>query len=421
MSVGILAVGLLTGMFLTSTDGLTIPKFEPLAAAGGAMWMLGNLMCPYIIQIIGLGLGLTMWDLSNMLVGWFIGHFGLLGVTKESTERPIWNYVGLILASVSLVFFSISSVMNDPESETQKNPKECLDGATEPCKPKSLLVIVLLMTFPAIHGNGRLPDNATIFQLLIGCGMAILAGSLFGTTFVLPTDLAQGDFGPLHSDVIMDYVFSHFIGIFLMAVFALVIYVAIRGKKSYTPRSLVLPAIWSGIIWGIAQARVLDVLGNQHRFLHVQLSPCWFDLQHQGTSKAQNGNSSKRSDVCYPTQPTDASMVEDALLVSSRSSLICWKALAPTDQPAPLELNSGDRSDPFQDAESIMEDGTEEEELQQLCKITKIMVDSRSMFEKLERHFIFNFTDDAQVAPVIYGGYASDGCIVGVISARVWT
>ena len=53
MSVGILLVGLLVGMFLTSTTGVTIPKFEPLAAVGGCMWMLGNLMCPYIIQLIG--------------------------------------------------------------------------------------------------------------------------------------------------------------------------------------------------------------------------------------------------------------------------------------------------------------------------------------------------------------------------------
>ena len=42
--VGILFVGFVTGMFLTSTPGIEIPVFEPLAAVGGAMWMLGNLM-----------------------------------------------------------------------------------------------------------------------------------------------------------------------------------------------------------------------------------------------------------------------------------------------------------------------------------------------------------------------------------------
>ncbi|CAE8623747.1 unnamed protein product [Polarella glacialis] len=50
-----------------------------------------------------------------------------------------------------------------------------------------------------------------------------------------------------------------------------------------------------------------------------------------------------------------------------------------------------------------------------LLAITKIMADS------LEQHFEFSFDDEVVTAPVIYGGYASDGSIVGVLSARVWT
>lgn len=305
MSLGILGVGLLQGMFLTSTEGLTIPKFEPLAALGGAMWMLGNLMCPYIIQIIGLGLGLTMWDLSNMLVGWFIGHFGLFGVHKEFNKHPMLNYVGLVLAAVSLIFFSLSSVLNNPDTELPSAQKE-IEATKVPrersTSPKSSVLsepnpepapsVTRAASDPTelvvgeetrqvrtnervhswwserVHPNHRtcsgddleagpkltgLPNNTTILQLFIGSTMAIVAGTLFGTTFVLPTDLLQGDFGKHHSRSIMDYVFSHFIGIFLMAVFALLLYVAIRGKKSYTPRSLVIPALWSGVIWGIAQ------------------------------------------------------------------------------------------------------------------------------------------------------------------------
>merc|ERR1712127_824616 len=43
------------------------------------------------------------------------------------------------------------------------------------------------------------------------------------------------------------------------------------------------------------------------------------------------------------------------------------------------------------------------------------------MGEKLEKHFTFGFTDDVVRAPMIYGGYASDGNIVGVLTCRVWT
>lgn len=307
MSLGILGVGLLQGMLLTSTDGLTIPKFEPLAALGGAMWMLGNLMCPYIIQIIGLGLGLTMWDLSNMLVGWFIGHFGLFGVHKEVIQHPLLNCVGLVLASVSLVFFSLSSVLNSPDKELSPSKKEIEANVAQehnspassvvsepnpepaPCRlaraasdPTELVVgeemrqVRSMRTSERVHSwlservhpNHRtcsesdleagpkhtgLPKNTTILQLLIGSAMAVVAGTLFGTTFVLPTDLLQGDFGNQHSKSIMDYVFSHFTGIFLMAAFALVLYAAIRRKSCYTPLRLVMPALSSGVIWGIAQ------------------------------------------------------------------------------------------------------------------------------------------------------------------------
>ena len=54
--------------------------------------------------------------------------------------------------------------------------------------------------------------------------MSIIAGSLFGTTFVLPVALKEGSLGGHHSAYIMDYVFSHFIGIFLTSTTALLIY-----------------------------------------------------------------------------------------------------------------------------------------------------------------------------------------------------
>ncbi|CAJ1342457.1 unnamed protein product, partial [Effrenium voratum] len=72
---------------------------------------------------------------------------------------------------------------------------------------------------------------------------------------------------------------------------------------------------------------------------------------------------------------------------------------------------NGDKSDFNGDLNAMMDDlGVEKEEMDQLLKMTKIMS------EKLERGFIFNFNDSAVVAPMVYGGYASDGSIVGVIS-----
>merc|ERR1712127_160507 len=57
----------------------------------------------------------------------------------------------------------------------------------------------------------------------------------------------------------------------------------------------------------------------------------------------------------------------------------------------------------------------EDEESNPILALTKIMS------EKLEKHFTFGFTDDVVRAPMVYGGYASDGNIVGVLTSRVWT
>ena len=257
MSVGILMVGLMVGMSLTSTDGLTIPAFEPLAAVGGALWMLGNLMCPYIIQLIGLGLGLTMWDLSNMLMGWFIGRFGLFSIDKDEIERPGLNLIGLLLAAVSLIFFSISSVMKDPESSSEEKCRKPTTSKAEPA-PSDWREGTEVDSSPDLEVGDEVElseasKGANLWKMFLGSFLSILAGILFGTTFVLPVALQESKLGGNHSDYIMDYVFSHFIGISLTSTTALVIYVSIRRKKSYMPRQIVLPAVWSGVIWAIAQ------------------------------------------------------------------------------------------------------------------------------------------------------------------------
>lgn len=290
MSIGILSVGLWTGMFLTS-DGF--PAFEPLAALGGALWMLGNLMCPQIIQMIGLGLGLTMWDLSNMLVGWLIGRFGLFGLEKDVVHEPMLNLMGLILAALSLVFFFVSSVLNvspaqdargpsceprEPEAPIEPEDEESMRYGQQASKvepePLGLPRVERVQSWMSemVHPRAgpsscledgakdekadliaALPGDATIFQLFFGSCMSITAGGLFGTTFVLPTALKEGIVGDHHSSDIMDYVFSHFLGIFITSTLALFIYLGIKREKSFTPLSIIVPAIWSGVIWGIAQ------------------------------------------------------------------------------------------------------------------------------------------------------------------------
>ena len=241
MSLGILVVGLVMG-FLQHEPFF----FEPLAAVGGLIFTAGNLLCPLVIQMIGLGPGLTMWDLSNMLMGWFTGRFGLLGVDKEISKRPRFNYIGLALACVSLVFMYLAARFDHKpkaatlasESETEALEAEDSDSEAE-------------------KGERQSP-----MRLVMGTSLAVLAGVLFGATFDLPQDLMQGQFGPNHSRYALDYVFSHFVGIFVSASAALLAYFLARRRTSYAPLNLVLPAMCSGIIWAIGTVAWFQANGD---------------------------------------------------------------------------------------------------------------------------------------------------------------
>lgn len=72
-----------------------------------------------------------MWDLSNMLVGWLIGRFGLFGLEKDVVHEPMLNLMGLILAALSLVFFFVSSVLNVSPAQDARGP------SCEPREPEA--------------------------------------------------------------------------------------------------------------------------------------------------------------------------------------------------------------------------------------------------------------------------------------------
>ena len=253
MSLGILVVGLVLGF--TQHEPLA---FEPLAAVGGVIFTLGNLLCPLVIQLIGLGLGLTIWDLSNMLMGWVTGRFGLFGVDKEISARPIFNYSGLALACVSLVFMYLAARFDRKPKEASADVEDVEDVEDVVAPDESKVAAQEKQAGPAAAGL----ESESPMRLVMGSAMAVLAGILFGTMFDLPQDLMQGKFGPCHSHCALDYVFSHFLGIFVAAAVALLMYIMVRRRRSYVPLRLVLPAMCSGMIWAVGTVAWFEANGE---------------------------------------------------------------------------------------------------------------------------------------------------------------
>jgi len=82
------------------------PPFEPLAILGGFLWCTGNILSVPIIKCIGLSLGMLIWGIFNLVMGWASGTFGLFGLAKETVQVEWLNYLGGVLALVSGVFFA---------------------------------------------------------------------------------------------------------------------------------------------------------------------------------------------------------------------------------------------------------------------------------------------------------------------------
>eukprot|EP00930_Biecheleria_cincta_P047182 TRINITY_DN32653_c0_g1_i1.p1 TRINITY_DN32653_c0_g1~~TRINITY_DN32653_c0_g1_i1.p1 ORF type:complete len:389 (-),score=94.23 TRINITY_DN32653_c0_g1_i1:34-1200(-) len=76
--------------------------------------------------------------------------------------------------------------------------------------------------------------------------------------------------------------------------------------------------------------------------------------------------------------------------------------------------------DEFEDFDPLDEFGEREKEPDMWNEYDQILAGTK-ILSTLDKGFLFNFLDSHAVAPVIFGGYASDGSIVGVLSSRVWT
>eukprot|EP00928_Gymnodinium_smaydae_P032656 TRINITY_DN2358_c0_g1_i1.p1 TRINITY_DN2358_c0_g1~~TRINITY_DN2358_c0_g1_i1.p1 ORF type:complete len:356 (-),score=61.90 TRINITY_DN2358_c0_g1_i1:182-1249(-) len=249
MSMGIMAVGLL-GSFCASTQESiafeTLPTFQPYVMLGGSTWMLGNLMCPLIIKWIGLGLGLTVWDLTNMIVGWAIGYFGLFNVPREHVQIPALNIIGISLAAASLLLFTQArDVPSEEEPTCQKDDDSSV--AVEKLEEGERSLANLFESIECMARRCKMPRQ---LQWLSGFGMALVAGVLFGYTFAPAIELSSLPGGSKDQ---MDYVWSNFAGIIITGNVVFVIYVLVLGENSFIRRAVVLPAILSGAIWAVAQ------------------------------------------------------------------------------------------------------------------------------------------------------------------------
>nr|CDS27226.2 transmembrane protein 144 [Hymenolepis microstoma] len=243
---------LLVGIIVNCAVGC--PKFYPLAMFGGALWAVGNSLSVTIIKAIGVGLGIIIWSMSNLLFGFATSRFGWFGIAQKIPKKPIMNYIGVAIALGSVIIFATIKP-NQPES------KESADRdaeADEVVRTDRNTTKTLLMDERENSGRcGRICKPVSSMPLaqrrIIGVLLAVIAGSLYGNTFV-PTQFIQTRYEGASMEG-LHYVFGNFVGIWMASTAIFIIYALCKRNRPWIPSSnAIIPALISGVLWGTAQS-----------------------------------------------------------------------------------------------------------------------------------------------------------------------
>ncbi|CAH1777680.1 unnamed protein product [Owenia fusiformis] len=223
------------------------PTFYPLAMLGGFLWATGNICVVPIIKTIGLGLGLLIWGSFNLLSGWASGRFGWFGLKPENHLNPVLNDIGVTLAALSAIIYLFvkTEIRGVSEDLTPVYPSE-----EEPLIPKA----VNSDDVKVIQKQNFVDTLSPKAKRILGCSLSAISGIFYGVNFV-PVIYIQDNYENGHASKNgLDYIFSHFCGIYLTSTCIFTAYcMAKRNKPDVYPKAI-LPGFVSGVMWAVAQS-----------------------------------------------------------------------------------------------------------------------------------------------------------------------
>jgi glucose uptake protein GlcU len=278
MATAIFFAGMINYIVQCAQQG-ACPKFEPVAMLGGAIWCLGNVWVVPIVKTIGLSMGLLIWGMANMLIGWASGRFGLFGLTPNTIGKPLLNDLGVIIACLALsVYFFVKpekmgasaggakgAGSGGDEDEEHDAAYAGIYKENELSKPLALnsdggsaVAVGGAEGAAGADADAELPmwtDRLSESQKnVFGVVMSVVSGLLYGCNFNPPQYVVDHpDAFPGASKDLADYVFPHFCGIFITSLVVLQLYAAASKNKPQLYPEIVLPGFISGLMWATAQ------------------------------------------------------------------------------------------------------------------------------------------------------------------------
>ncbi|KAI1726172.1 transmembrane family of transporters domain-containing protein [Ditylenchus destructor] len=217
MSMGILIVGFAVNAIEVS------PPMMPLAFLGGLIWTMANSLSQFVITGLGLGVALVLWNTTNCLTGWATGRFGLFGLNQTLPTDDTLNIVGLLIVLTGGLSFAFVT-KNEPFESKADMCKDCI----------------------AEDGNAKIVVTYIILALLSGF---FYAGTAIPIIYMEdhPNDFPSNS----RRRNGLQYIFTHYFGIFIGSTFIFIVYALLRKNKPAVNPSLILPSLAGGMIWGI--------------------------------------------------------------------------------------------------------------------------------------------------------------------------
>ncbi|KAL3082946.1 hypothetical protein niasHS_010748 [Heterodera schachtii] len=278
MSLGSLFVGFAVNVAMGS------PPFRLTVSGGGASWTIANSISQYVIAGLGLAPALLLWSTTNILTGWSASRFGLFGLKQKLPEHEVLNLIGLLTLLTGGICFAFVKKSNQPKDKMHVYPNlgssttfgaqnatdekgrhltlKMGEGSVQRADEKERqrrYLITSLSSSSSITSDGTLRRfrkwTLRNSQRLVCISLALFCGFFYSIT-VIPVLFIQ-DNPQLFPDAPLsglNYIFSHYFGIFLSASIIFIINALIKRNNPTVNGTVILPSLLSGAIWGCGMA-----------------------------------------------------------------------------------------------------------------------------------------------------------------------
>ncbi|KAN0055796.1 hypothetical protein ACTA71_011683 [Dictyostelium dimigraforme] len=236
--------------------------FSPVGILGGSLWAMANLLIIPIIKLVGLGLGVLLWSSIGIVVGFFSGKFGWLGLDKQIVTHDWMNWVGFVGIVISIFcFFFIKPSLEDDDGPL---PSKKRRGYVDPMENEEFPILrgsvngddpILINRYRDVNTESTetiFDKIPTKFKTITGISMSIACGVLLGVNMIPMQLWKQGH--PEASP--FDIIFSQFAGVFLFNAFIFMFYAMVKRSPQIYPKTI-FPSFVSGVMWGIANCGLM--------------------------------------------------------------------------------------------------------------------------------------------------------------------